>query len=267
MGLLFNVENWVTWPATLNAGPQLEALSGSLPGSNSTFAELPAPIASRVQFAAEWMYVRSGRQYPGPGDWRYEPTYDDWLRECADTERRRSPQFDRWRRTGQSSQRSRIELGPGPVSSIETVTVNGAAVDAAEYALVDARWLVKVDNSPWPGPPTQPYVSPSPIVVDYVAGAAVPSLLAEAAAIMAHHLVSDQVGGAWKLPKYWQSFTRDNLTVQNRQITDEMIKEAFTGISPILDQTLAMVGPHGIPSARVAVPGRHRKPWRPRAAA
>ena len=263
MAVLCDVENWVTWAQVAPTSSKLHN-DPDMPPADTTYADLPARWQAVVRFAAEFMYVRTGAIYSGPCPWRYEPTPDQWGR-CSTCHDEHYPivGIHEWRRTGTCPGRAVLELGPAPVREIVEVIVDDEVIDPSGYDLVNRRWLARVPSGSWPAPPTAWGDTSTRLRVDYVAGPGVPAIFGDAAAMLAAELAADEAAGKSKLPAYWQTITRDGFTITRRGVELAEIEQALTGISPLIDQALAMAGPQGHRPERseVAVPGMRQPVW------
>jgi hypothetical protein len=209
---LHDVDNWVTWADVCAAGGPLA--HPELPSPTSPAVDLDPRIHAAMEFAAEWVFLRTGGIYQGPSLWRYDPT-PEFLEEC-----RIGPAWAEYRRTGVGGTvaLASIELGPGPVREVEEVTLDGTVLAGSGWSLRARRWLIRTGGESWPLPPAGASGwDEHPVVVDYIAGHAVPGPLRRTAAIIARELVLvDFDRGKSRLPTYWRAIQRDGFTVEAR---------------------------------------------------
>lgn len=210
--------------------------------------------ALAAQAASDLLFVLSGSQFTGScsrvsrpgtsqclcGSWfpypyRYgsSDTSSDWL--------------SSWHMRGQDCIVPwRVKLGWYPVTSIQSVVVDGVTLNGSEYRVEDFNTLVRVDKSYWPWDDIWQ--------VNLTAGEAIPAMGKIAAKKLACELVLAQAGdSACKLPDRTQSFVRAGLSVNLQQ--GALGSKDLTGIFAV-QLFLSTYNPQGLAGdAIVAVPG------------
>ncbi|MFZ4431563.1 MAG: hypothetical protein ACOYOQ_00050 [Microthrixaceae bacterium] len=168
-------------------------------------------IAVAIEAATEWLYDATCQAYPGSCSAIIRPRreHHGYCQQSLYTAHSAS-----------SVSKPAVDLTaavPGPITEVVEVTVAGTVVDPAEYALVNARWLVRREPStlsPWP---VQDYDwaadSERGWTVEVVYGAAPPSPLRLAAAELACQLLKRWLGKECDLPDNASSITRGGVTV------------------------------------------------------
>lgn len=110
---------------------------------------------------------------------------------------------------------SRLRLGHYPVTNIVTVTIDGVALNPAEYRLDSSRWLTRLDGGTWPTcqrldlPSTE--IGTFEILLEH--GATVPPLGAQAARDLACELTKECGGGECALPRNATSAIRQGVAI------------------------------------------------------
>jgi hypothetical protein len=144
-----------------------------------------------------------------------------------------------WHNGGRGGNCCRILLEHRPVRSIESVTVAGIVLDAADYRL-DGGWLVRV-GACWP---ISAAMCDVPTVrVEYTAGAGWPAGTALAVGEVACEYLNAMDGKACKLPSRAVTITRQGVTV-NLGDAGDFIAAGRLGL-PIADAWLRAVNPTG----------------------
>lgn len=254
--MLPSTSNWITWAEVHDEAP--ESLRSKMPAADTDDAALEPAITRILAFSAEWAFMMTGAQYTGPGPWRYEPLPE----RCTSCGRLHHIHGDIHLLAGAGRgyvsatciRAKYVELGPAPVVTIETVTVDGEQLDEADWGLARGQFLYRTDGANWPDIPTA--FGSFPMTVDYIAGPDVPVSLRRVAATIARALVRAHLTSEVNhLPAYWRSIVRDGFTVQARGVTDQQIREGWTGLDPLIDSVIGQfpTGRGGTP--RVAVPG------------
>ena len=134
----------------------------------------------------------------------------------------------------------------GPVDSITQVDIDGVTIPATEYRKFGNK-VLRI-GQPWP--PTQdfqlPPGSPGTWTITYERGIPVPDGGLLAAATLACELFKSATGQVCALPARVTDITREGVTMT---ILDpaEFLDHGRTGLS-VVDQWLASVNPHGLPS-------------------
>lgn len=153
-----------------------------------------------------------------------------------------------------------LEL-PGPVVSVESVVIEGAALDPAAYRL-DGGWLVRQDGGFWPR--TQNLIAALGAVdtwaVNYTRGR-VPSTYGQyATGLLICYLAKQLASGRpCAVPYNTTSVSRAGVTIQR-----DATKGAMTSPVPEVDSWVAMVNPRGLmEEPKVWSPdiARNRRPY------
>ena len=172
--------------------------------------------------------------------WLYEATCGRFTGVCTSTIRPRRL-IDDGVCSVPESRRYRLDLSPwvaGPILSIAEVVVDGVTVDAGDYRLVNARWLVTHEGGalhPWPDQhPDRPDGDEGTWSVTVTHGRVPPPELLDAAADLAKQLIARCTGGDCLLPDNATSVSRDGVTVELNVPTD-----GKTGL-PLIDTVVAM---------------------------
>lgn len=200
--------------------------------------------------AASWvLYVLSAMQFPGPCARTSRPGED--LRNCWVPIEVYTNWYDRdwaisaWRAWGHV-----VNLGWADVVSVESVTINGAVVDPAEYHVEDDCYLWRNDRTPWP--PNDSFV------VQLTAGVGPPDLGILAAKALACEILKLLPGGddsACKLSPRMRSFVRSGLSASTVDASKTPSGNVSTGIV-LVDLFLSAVNPSGLTALPIiAVPG------------
>jgi hypothetical protein len=138
---------------------------------------------------------------------------------------------------------------PGPVASIDSVTVAGALVDPAAYRVDDGHLLVRQDGDRWPvcAGDCDIAVAAAAWQVAYQRGVPVPTGGKVAAGVMAAEYRRSLCGQDCKLPPRVQSVTRQGVEMTMID-TAEYLDKGRTGVTEV-DQWLAAVNPSGLRQA------------------
>lgn len=139
---------------------------------------------------------------------------------------------------------------PGPVTGITSVIQDGVLVNAADYRVDDAKWLVRTTGT-WPE--CQDYDSDAglglfnenTLVVTYLRGDAVPQAVLDARDTLACEFAKACQGGPCRLPARVSTVARQGVQLTFTNI-DQLIGSMFTGI-PEVDQIIKAYNPAGLP--------------------
>lgn len=124
-----------------------------------------------------------------------------------------------------------IEL-PGPVVSIESVTVDGVPIDATSWAQ-EGNYLYRTGGEAWPDQDLSvPMGQPGSWYVTYTRGVAPPPGASLMVGQLAKEFWAICSGGKCRLPRRWQSITRQGVTVTRADPTN-IIAQGQTGIAEI----------------------------------
>lgn len=255
-----NVEDWVTLDAAQQCGSFCKDFNPDDP-------EVAEQVEALMAFAAEWFYMRTGFMYPGCCDHEDTPCWDRCDPCGSDT--KSGKVFDVVIRDGvfynvncgcdavDCCHREKIPLFPGPVHEITEVIVDGVPLPQFNdngdkvWRLDEWKYLVRCDGGTWPNcnNPCNPE-----FIVKYRAGAQPPPILQRCAALFARELICQCFCPAkCRLPPYWETISRDGMTMRNRAVTDTQITSSLLGLDPLCDQTLMMFSlPSGKPYRRRA---------------
>lgn len=145
---------------------------------------------------------------------------------------------------------------PGPVASIPAtgVSQDGAIVPVDAWRVDNGQWLVRTDDDCWPL--CQDYNVDSgdgTLLVTYMQGLPVPSVLQRAAGELACEWAKSCLGQPCRLPQRIQSITRQGVTISMVDV-DLLLQRGLTGIQTV-DQIITMFNPYGLSSSmKVSTP-------------
>jgi len=176
------------------------------------FADVPEAVVDlTITGAIEWMNDLTCGAYPGS---------------CT-TEVRPVPGCGHQERCGCTARWERLDLLrwlPGPVTDLVSVTVDGQAVNAAYYAVLNQRWLTarKVDGEspliPWPAQDMgRPLGETDTWAVTVEHGLTPPAPLAQATAELVCQLLRRYQGLECDLPDNATSITRSGVSISLAQ--------------------------------------------------
>lgn len=133
---------------------------------------------------------------------------------------------------------------PGPVISISQVTVAGVVLAPSAYRVDDADVLVRQDGGCWPECASLdvPASDPAAFVVQYSRGEPLPASAGLAAGALACEFVKACQGAACGLPANVQSITREGVSFQLVDPTQEF-QGGLTGVK-MADDFITAVNPH-----------------------
>ena len=146
--------------------------------------------------------------------------------------------------------RCRIYL-PGPVASVESVTLDGNLVDPSTYRVDNYRWLIRTGTDAsgnalcWPT--HQNYDKDSgddTLIVSYSRGTPVPPYLLAAAGIYACEWAKMCRGEKCLIPSRVVTLTRQGTTFQNVD-PDTLLARGLTGIQSV-DQIITLINPYAL---------------------
>ena len=130
---------------------------------------------------------------------------------------------------------------PGPVAEVIDVTIAGEVVDPDAYQVHDAHLLVRIDGGCWPACVNFGRQDPPDFTVTYTRGAAVPTAVLEAAAVLACEFGRACTGGVCRLPSRVSSLSRQGIDVQFADLTD-LFASGLTGLDEV-DRVILTVNP------------------------
>lgn len=131
---------------------------------------------------------------------------------------------------------------PGPIASVEQVTIDGVVLAPENYRVDNHRFLVRTDGERWPvcQDMSMPVTEPDTFEVQYSQGSAVPIGGMLAAGVLACELAKAACrDGSCQLPQRIQSITRQGVTVAVLDSFDD-IDTGHTGIW-VIDSWVASV--------------------------
>jgi hypothetical protein len=180
--------------------------------------------------ASEFLYVASGRKYPGVCTSTVRPCVDAWCG-CG---------WDWCLTCGRPDGMARLF---DPVISIGEVTIDGEVLDASEYRVYEGRYLQRIGVGwPWQNMSVQAGEVGS-WTVTFTHGAAPPPLGVEAAGKLACHFA--EVGEACTLPAHVQSLSRLGVN----QVFDPRVAAALD-----LPSVATFLGGYGVGETQVWSP-------------
>lgn len=134
-----------------------------------------------------------------------------------------------------------VEL-PGPVVSVEAVTVDGTVIAPESYR-VEGNYLYRVAGGEWPSQDLSvPAGSPGTWSVTYTRGVPPPPGAASMVGQLAQEFWKVCTGQKCRLPKRWQSITRQGVTITRADPTD-ILAQGYTGL-PEVDTWVRALNPH-----------------------
>lgn len=133
---------------------------------------------------------------------------------------------------------------PGPAHKVESVVISGDVLDPAGYRL-EGSTLYRAGGLAWPGQDlSRPLPEPGTWSVNYLRGTPPPAGAARHVATLAAELWAACKGDKCRLPKRWQSVTRQGVTIQ-RMDPQALLKSKWTGL-PEVDMWLQAHNPNGL---------------------
>ena len=143
------------------------------------------------------------------------------------------------------AERRAITLGFYPVVSVDSVTVDGVALDPSVYRVEEARWLVRQDGGFWPC--RQRWWledgEPGTWSVEFTYGVDPPAEAVTVAAYYGCELARSMCGMECQLPARTQSITRQGVSQVLFDPLD-LIADGMVGL-PIVDTWVRSVNPSG----------------------
>lgn len=148
-----------------------------------------------------------------------------------------------------------IDLGTALVTAIDEVRVDGVAIAASAYRLIDRRWLARIDGDTWPCL-NLPDATPLALAVDFTFGEAPPAIGVLAAVALARELVAGLGGGDCAIDPRVTQLIREGTTLT---LADGGTDPATYVEIPAVRRFVATFNPAGIRrAASVIVPGQER---------
>lgn len=208
----------------------------------SLVCDSPGDRAAAVRAASDWLYVATGRRFPGCGTARVHPLPDGWADADPTGLREVSGTAGSWTvpvRPRTIAGLPAIHLGVEPIMSA-SVVVDGAPFTA--FRIVDRRWLVRTDGLAWPSTNDLSQDSgPGTWTVEVTYGRNPPPLGQRACEQLACRILAVLAGEACEIPANAVSVTREGLTIQ----LDDTRK---TGLW-LVDRFVAAYNPAGLARA------------------
>lgn len=142
---------------------------------------------------------------------------------------------------------------PGPVTAVTAVTVDGVLIDSSGWRR-EGDYLYRTNGGAWPGQDySRPLGSPGTWSVSYQRGVRPPAGAASMVGQLAKEFYAVCTGGKCRLPRRWQSVTRQGVTIQRADPTD-LLANNQTGI-PEIDTWVHALNPNKLAQpARVVSP-------------
>lgn len=202
-------------------------------------SQLSAQFGWALQAASDVLFRLSGRQFPG--------LCSTTVRPCGMRAGDAAPPERHWRSMGVcgcAGDRcgcglSRIDLGGGPIVSVDEVRVDGVAIDPTRYRVDGWRWLVRLPDADgkrrtWPTWQRldRDDTEDETFSVTYTYGRTPPELGVRAAAALACELAmacNPSTVGDCRLPRKVQTIVRQGVTVVMSP-TDFLNAEGLTGL-------------------------------------
>lgn len=141
----------------------------------------------------------------------------------------------------------RVHLPDYPVTAVTEVTIDGAVVDPATYALRELRFLDRLDDGLWPTCQDMRLElgEVGTWGVKYTWGAPIPAPGVHAAAVLACELYTESIGGECRLPKNTTQLNRQGISMQLLTTWGRQNGVWVTGITEV-DAFLQSVNPYGL---------------------
>ncbi len=142
---------------------------------------------------------------------------------------------------------------PGPVQSIDAVTIDGAVLDPSAYRVDNFTWLVRQDGDCWPAcqDMDKQAGAANTWTVDYQWGLPVPAALLAAQGAWACEIAASCSGKTCRLPQRMQSLSRNGVTAQFVQ-PSAYIDRGLTNL-PEVDMAIAQDNPNRLQQAPTIV--------------
>lgn len=218
-------------------------------------------LQAAVDTAVQVLWAFTGRQFgcqtlvarPRPG-WD-DPVWDDYMPVQHN---------GRWTSAPCSTRPdgpTQIVL-PGPVASVLSVEVEGATIDPSSYRLEGDR-LYRIGGLDWPAQDlTRPLGEPGTWSVTYRRGVEPPAGAGTVVGQLALEFWNVcEPGKPCRLPKRWQTVTRQGVSVTKADPTD-ILASGRTGLAEI-DTWVAAHNPHGLDRPATVMSADSRGPlWR-----
>lgn len=143
-------------------------------------------------------------------------------------------------------------LLPGPVVRVEEVTVGSDVIDSSSYSLEGDR-LRRTNGGEWPSQDlARPLGEEGTWSVTYLRGEdPPPGASSSVAALASEYYNAVARPEACRLPKNWQSVSRQGVQIQRISPRD-LAEMGMTGL-PEVDLWVRSVNPHGLAAARASV--------------
>lgn len=146
--------------------------------------------------------------------------------------------------------------GPTTTAGITEVLVDGVALPAASYQVMNGHILVRTDGVCWPTCTNYSNQSPPSLQVEYLKGLAIPDRVQVATERLACELAKACAGAACALPRRLKSITRQGVEATVADITETT--KSGTAVSgpirtgiPEVDMVIQLENPRGRQTAPV----------------
>jgi hypothetical protein len=230
------------WTSSQNVS---DLLGNDAPAADDTAGQ--ARLDNSVEVASETLYALSGRQYPGSLSADVRPTArPEQIPDHMWSSRMRTNSWGfgfnaNWLWgicygcgfTGCNYPHT-IGLGRSPIISVESVMIDGAVLDPADYRVDDGKWLVRQDYSGWPTCQdlSRTTDESNTFAVSFTFGQDPPQAGSNAATLLASEIyksMTPALAGSCKLPSRVSSITRQGVSIA---VLDPMtfMKDGFTGL-------------------------------------
>ena len=144
-----------------------------------------------------------------------------------------------------------IDLGQANVTAIDEIRVDGTALAAATYRLIDRRWVARIDGGDWASynPPDATTIA---LAVDFTYGDAPPAVGFLAAVALARELAKGFAGGDCAIDPRVTAMVREGISLDLASIEAD---GSFMEI-PAIRRMVHALNPHGLSrAASVTIPG------------
>lgn len=159
-----------------------------------------------------------------------------------------------------SGQDTACRLGPGTcgallngvtrTSQVTSVKIDGVALPAGSFVIVDGNTLVRTDGTCWPTCSNPAQQSPPAFEVTYQQGRPIPAAVQAAFELLACEYAKFCAGGKCAVPQTLRTLTRQGVEVTVAEVPEDG-RRFRTGIK-VVDAVIASVNPAGL-SRRVTV--------------
>lgn len=134
--------------------------------------------------------------------------------------------------------------GPTRTSQITTVKINGVALPAGSFVVVDGNTLVRTDGVCWPTCSSVTQQTPPVFEVTYQVGRPIPAAVQAAFETLACEYAKFCAGGKCAVPQTLRTLTRQGVEVTVSEVPEDG-RRFRTGIK-VVDAVIAAVNPAGL---------------------